>query len=222
MLETLILLYFVLSKPGEPSILGSSSVAWVPVRQVLASRSFSMETRYDVPSVNAVFKDNILLALRYMNGDVKNKEEINWEEVVEPFHFETTLQAGEGFAFHDQILAEYKDKIVKTTNAHFNFQDGFKTDGFLYGDGVCHLASLIYWAAKDAGLETVYFANHNFAKINEVPKEYGVSIRFDPGNFANGSRQNLYIFNSYDHPVTFVFEYDGTNLTISVLEAKNS
>lgn len=203
----------MLGRP-QPSVLGASSVA-------LASRSFSMERRYDVPSVNTVFKDNILLTLRYMNGDVKGKNEINWDEVVKPFHSEFTLQAGEGFAFHDQIMPEYAKRIVKTTNAHFNYTDGFKSDGYLTGDGVCHLASLIYWAAKDAGLETVFFANHNFAKINEVPREYGVSIRSDPGNFGNGSRQNLYIFNNHDHPVTFSFDYDGTDLRISVLETTN-
>lgn len=208
-------MYFLLARPSEPSVLGASSVA-------LASRSFSMEKRYDVPSVNAVFKDNILLTLRYLNGDVKDKAEINWEGVAKPFHSEFTLKPGEGFAFHDQILPEYAKSIVKTTNAHFNYTDGFKSDGYLIGDGVCHLASFIYWAAKDAGLETVYFANHNFAKINEVPREYGVSIRFDPGNFANGSRQNLYIFNNHDHPVTFAFDYDGTNLTVSVVETKSS
>ncbi len=155
-----------------------------------------------------------------MAGTIKGKSDIKWDEVEKPFHYEFTLKPSEGFAFHDQVLPEYAKNIVKTTNAHFNYTDGFKSDGYLTGDGVCHLASLIYWAARDAGLTTVYFANHNFAKINEVPKEYGVSIRFDPGNFANGSRQNLYIFNNLENPVIFAFDYDGTNLTVSVVETR--
>jgi hypothetical protein len=151
-----------------------------------------------------------------MDGRIKSKDEISWPDVGKPFHSEFTLAPGEGFAFHDQILPEYAKSVVRTTNAHFNYQDGFKSDGYLIGDGVCHLASLIYWAAKDAGLTAVFFANHNFAKINEVPKENGVSIRFDPGNFANGSRQNLYIINQFETPVTFFFDYDGTILSVKV------
>lgn len=206
-----LLLIALISGTPKPQVLGASSVA-------LASHSFSLEHRYDVPSVNTVFKDNILLTVRYMNGDVKGKADINWEEVVKPFHSEFTLKSGEVFAFHDQILPEYAKGVVKTTNAHFNYADGFKSDGYLTGDGVCHLASLIYWAAKDAGLTAVYFAKHDFAKINEVPKEYGVSIRSDPGNFANGSRQNLYITNNLDNPVTFAFDNDGVNLTVTVIK----
>lgn len=210
MLETLLFLFFLLSKPDSPSVLGASSV-------VLSSHSFSLEERYDNEFVNGVFKDNILLALRYMNGDVEKKEDIEWDEVVKPFHSEFTLKPGESFAFHDQVLAEYSGSIVKTTNAHFNYTDGFKSDGYLTGDGVCHLASLIYWAAEDAGLSTEFFASHDFAKINEVPKEYGVSIKYDPGNLANGTRQNLYIINSLDKPVSFLFDFDGESLSVSVV-----
>ncbi|HKC05172.1 MAG TPA: VanW family protein, partial [Patescibacteria group bacterium] len=78
------------------------------------------------------------------------------------------------------------------------------------GDGVCHLASLISWAAKDAGLDVYVPARHDFAKINDVPKEYGVSIN------SNKPYGNLYITNNFDKPVTFNFNYDGTNLTVSV------
>lgn len=208
MLETILFLYFLLARPMEPVVLGASSVA-------LASRSFSMEKRYDVPSVNAVFKDNILLTLRYMNGDVKSASEINWEEVVKPFHAEFTLKPGERFAFDDNVLPAYSKNVVKTTNAHFNSYEGFKSDGYLIGDGVCHIASLIYWAAKDAKLDTFAPSNHDFAKINEVPKEYGVGI------MSLTPYGNLYITNNYDVPVTFAFDYDGTNLTVSVLETKS-
>jgi hypothetical protein len=196
----------------SPQIKGSSSVA-------LASRSFSLEDRYGNTFVNDVFKDNILLTLKYLDGSVKNKASISWPEVEKPFHTEFTLNPGEGFAFHDQILPEYKGSVVKTTNAHFNSDDGFKSDNYLVGDGVCHLASFIYWVALDAGLEPVSLARHDFAKINDVPKEYGVSIKYMPGAFDNSSRQNLYIVNRLDKPVTFVFNYDGTNLTVSITKA---
>jgi hypothetical protein len=185
----------------------------------LASRSYSMEDRYNVPSVNQVFKDNILLTLKYLDGSVKGKNDISWPEVEKPFRSEFTLNPGNAFAFHDQILPEFKESVTLTTNAHFNSNDGFKSDGYLFGDGVCHLASFIHWVALDAGLESVSLARHDFAKINDVPKEFGVSIKYMPGAFANSSRQNLYIVNNKEKPVTFVFDYDGANLTIGVTEA---
>jgi hypothetical protein len=184
----------------------------------IATHSYSMENRYAVPSVNQIFKQNILLTLKYMNGSVKTKEDISWSEIDKPFHTEFTLNPGEGFAFHDQILPTYKDAIVKTTNAHFDSTDGFLSDGWLFGDGVCHLASFMHVVALEAGLTSVSLASHDFAKINEVPREYGVSIKYMPGEFANSARQNLYIINSLDKPVTFVFDYDGTNLNVHVSE----
>ena len=207
--ELILLAHLILVSPQTR---GASSVA-------LASRSFSLENRYDNTFVNDVFRDNILLTLKYMDGAVSSKTEISWPEVEKPFHTEFTLKQGEGFAFHDQVLPEYKDSIVKTTNAHFNSDDGFKSDGYLVGDGVCHLASFIYWVALDSGLDPVSLASHDFAKINDVPKEYGVSIKYMPGAFANSSRQNLYIVNNKEKPVTFVFNYDGVDLTVSVTEA---
>lgn len=207
-------LFSVLLSPANPAILGSSSVE-------LASRSFSLEQRYGNTFVNDVFKDNILLTLNYLDGSVKDKADINWENIEKPFSFEFTLKPGEEFAFHDQILPEYDKNVVKTTNAHFNYQDGFKSDGYLMGDGVCHLASLIYWAAKDAGLEAYAPTNHNFAVIPEVPKEYGVSIYSLPGGFETSARQNLYIVNNLENPVSFSFTYDGVNLTVNVTELES-
>ena len=198
----------------KPQVEAASSVA-------LASRSYSMEDRYNVPSVNQVFKDNILLTLKYMDGSVKAKTEVNWPDVEKPFHSEFTLKPGEAFAFHDQVLPEFKAAVVKTTNAHFNSDQGFVSDGWLVGDGVCHLASFIHWVALDAGLKSVSLARHDFAKINDVPREYGVSIIYMPGEFANSSRQNLYIVNTKEKPITFMFNYDGSNLSVSVTEIIN-
>lgn len=207
--ELLIIAHLAMAKPQFEA---TSSVA-------LATHSFSLGDRYGNEFVNTVFKDNILLTLNYMSGAVKDKADINWDNIEKPATYQFTLKPGEGFAFHDQILPDYKDSVVKTTNAHFNYSDGFRSDGYLTGDGVCHLASLIYWAAKDAGVTSVSLARHDFAKINEVPKEYGVSIKYLPGASVNSANQNLYIVNNFDKAVTFAFNYDGTNLEVKVLEA---
>jgi hypothetical protein len=183
---------------------------------VLSTKSFSLDNRYDNDFVNSVFKDNILLTLNYLEGNIKSKEDIIWGEIEKPAKFTFTLNPGESFAFHDQILPEYDNNVVKTTNAHFNYQDGFKSDGYLMGDGVCHLASIIYWAAKDAGLDAYAPTSHDFAKINEVPKEYGVSIYSLPGGFDKSARENLYIQNNLDTAMTFTFIFDGKDLSITI------
>jgi len=204
----------LLTSPAKPQIFGSPDV-------VLDTHSFSLENRYGNSFVNGVFKDNILLTLAYLGGTVKTKSDISWNEITSPSYYEFTLESGQGFAFHDQILPQYKESVVKTTNAHFNYSDGFKSDGYLMGDGVCHLASFIYLVAKDAGLSAIAPTDHDFAKIPDVPKEYGVSIYDLPGAFEVSARQNLYITNNLDKPVTFEFNYDGTNLTISAVSLES-
>ena len=186
----------------------------------MASHEMSLEDRYGNAYVNDIFRDNILLTLRYLEGSVTEADKISWKEVKKPFKYEFSLKPNDVFAFHDTTLPEYVGSIVKTTNAHFNYQDGFKSDGYLFGDGVCHLASLIYWVAKDAGLEAVAPTNHNFADVPEVPKEYGISISFRPNETYRSALQNLYITNNRQNPISFVFEYDGENLKISVKETK--
>jgi hypothetical protein len=183
---------------------------------VISNKEISMEYRYPVPSVSQVFKDNILLNLAYLDGKVKNAGEIKWDEVDKPFHTEFTLKPNEAFAYHEAILPEFKDKVVVTTNARFNKQDGFKTDGYLYGDGVCQLASLINWVAREANLAVTQYTNHDFAAIPEVPKQYGVAIYLDPNNLASSARKNLYIVNNKEKPVTFHFDYRNGKLTVTV------
>ena len=200
MILDLILWYQLVT--SRPQILGAST-------EVLAAHEFSLENRYDNEFVAGVFKDNILLTLRYLDNPALTKAEINWEEVEKPFHTEFTLEPGQEFAFHDKTLADYSKNVVKTANAHYNGAEGFKSDGYLIGDGVCHLASLMYWVAKDAGLTAYSPSNHNFAKINDVPKEYGVAI-LSPNPLGH-----LYIINSLDQPVTFNFDFDGENLVVS-------
>jgi hypothetical protein len=201
----------LITSPAKPQFFGTPDV-------VLDTHSFSLKNRYNVGFVNDVFRDNILLTLAYMNGSVQDKTQISWDKINSPFSSEFSLEPGQGFAFHDQILPEYNKNVVKTTNAHFNYHDGFKSDGYLMGDGVCHLASFIYLVAKDSGLTAVSPTDHDFAKIPDVPKEYGVSIYDLPGAFETSARQNLYITNNLDKPVSFKFKYDGEFLTIDVVK----
>jgi len=203
MFTNLLLVLALIVNPGPKAVLGTSDVT-------LSSRSFSMEDRYNVPSVNQVFKDNILLGLKYMDGEVKSKADVSWPEVEKPFEASFTLNPGEEFAFTSHTLPDYSKNVVKTMNTDFMWNEGYKSDGFLVGDGVCHLASLVYWAAKDAGLTAYAPSNHNFAKINDVPREFGVAI-MSPSPLGN-----LYIINNKEKPVTFEFNFDGTNLTIDV------
>lgn len=186
--------------------------------KLLVSREISLENRHADKWVNDVFKDNILLNMAYLRGVVKSREDIIWDEVTKSFTYEFRLNPGETFAFHDDTLPEYNDRIYRTTNAYFNASDGFKSSGYLYGDGVCHLASFMYWVAKDAGLETNVPTNHNFRAIPEIDREYGVSIYYYPGRTLSNAKQNLYISNNRENPITFKFEYNGDKLKLSVVE----
>lgn len=204
------------------SILGSGDkqnlLSPLAGENLLAQKQISLENRYLDKWVSNVFKDNILLNLAYLNGTVSSKSDINWDNVTKPYTFEFRLDPNQTFAFHEDVDQKYKDSLVKTTNAHFNAADGFKTDGYLYGDGVCHLASLIYWSAKEAGLEAEAPTNHNFAQIPDIPKEYGVSIYNNPHSKGSNTRQNLYITNNKEKAIAFKFDYDGQNIKVSVVE----
>ncbi|MFZ2202541.1 MAG: VanW family protein [Microgenomates group bacterium] len=184
---------------------------------VLSEKEFSLENRYAVKSVNDIMKKNILLNLAYLNGTVTKKSDIDWDQVTSPFHFEKTLKVGETFAYHTNVRKEYTDKVTFTTNSNFNAADGYLSDGYLFGDGVCHLASLINWAALEAGLETIVPKDHrSVGPIPQVPDEYGVSIY---KNQSVGANNNLYVTNTKTVPVTLHFDYDGTNLKVYVTEA---
>lgn len=182
----------------------------------LASHEISLDNRHKDPSVNKVFKDNILLTLAYLDNTVQKDRPIDWSFVEKPSVIVFRLNPGEAFAFHDEVFDTFKDSVVKTTGAHFSSADGFKTDGFLYGDGVCHLASLMHWVAKEAGLEVKAYVDHSFAAINEIPDEFGTSVYFQPGEIKSSARQNLYIKNTLEQPVMFYFEHDGVRLRLSI------
>ncbi len=187
--------------------------------QTLATHEFSLEDRYQNTSVNTVFKDNILLAINYTTDSTIDVRQIDWKQIENPFHKTMTLEPGQTFAFHDDVLPQYNGKITTTTHAHFNSQEGFKSDGYLVGDGVCHLASLLYWVARDAGLDTLAPTRHDFAPVPDVPAEFGVSI-YDSNQSKSSSNelQNLYITNNKDKSVVFDFDSDGRNLTITAEE----
>lgn len=190
----------------------------IPEKSLLSSEQISLENRQEDRFVNGVFKDNILLTTAYMDGRVVKKEDIDWSEIRKPFVYRFRLLSNETFSFHDDVFPQYKPTLALTTNAHFNYQEGFKYDGYLMGDGVCHLASLIYWVAKGAGLDAYAPTNHNFAVIPEISKEYGVSIYSMPGNVSANSRQNLYVTNNRKNPIVFEFIYDGAKLKLSIYE----
>lgn len=207
------ILFFIFSKFATPL----PDVNTVQ-QKYLASEEISLENRYNNPYVNNVFKDNILLNIAYLSGKVTKKEDIIWDEIEKPFEYKFTLMPDKTFAFHDDVLEEYKTSLIKTTNANFNFDDGFKSDGYLMGDGVCHLASLMYWSAKTAGLMAYAPSGHNFAVIPEIDKEFGVAIYKAPGNYSSNAMQNLYITNNKKNPVTFNFTYKNSQLKLSVYE----
>lgn len=199
--------------------LSTASPSTLPQDKVeLGSASMSLDNRLEIKSANDIYKDNILLNLAYLSGEVKTKDDIDWEQIRKPFILQFSLEPGQRFAYHDQVLDEYKNRISITTNSHFNAQEGYKSDGNLYGMGVCHLASLINMAAKNAGLESIAPTKHDFAPINEIPKEYGVSIYSSPDSFDASTKQNLYIKNNLDSRVNFRFDFDGDNLKVTVFK----
>src|SRR3989344_8619476 len=155
------MIYETLVALSTISILSINSLfGAVASEKILATHAFSLEKRY-----YPVQKENILLNLAYMDRRVTKKEDINWDQIKKPFTYAFVLDPGKTFAFHDDVLDLYKNSLVKTTQAHFNSQEGFTSAGSLSGDGVCHLASLIYWVAKDANLDVNAPTNHDFMAI---------------------------------------------------------
>lgn len=184
----------------------------------LGSKSMSLNTRYGYESPENVYKDNILLNLAYISGAVKSKSDINWDELRQPKAIEFSLEPGQRFAYHDLIDPKYKDNLALAVKTNFGAGDGYKFEGGLYGMGVCHLASLIHWAALDGGLESIAPSNHDFYPIPEIPKEYGVAIYNSPDSPAVSANQNLYIKNTSGNKLTFKFDFDGVNLKVSILK----
>lgn len=197
--------------------LNASPHAQIPGGSVLSVKTMSLNNRYPVPSVNEVFKQNILLTLIYMKQKGTG-DKVEIKSVDQPIHYSLTLHKGEVFAFHDKILPAYYGKVVATTHAHFNGEEGFRSDGYLTGDGVCHLASLIDYVASSAGLRVEAPTSHDFANIPQVPKQYGVAIYTTPGEPTTSAQQNLYITNTLGQDITMVFDYSHSLLKVSIIK----
>lgn len=178
--------------------------------EILAEHFLNLTIRDEDANASQGFADNILLALHYLKGDIEGPK-INWEKARAPFEVSFTLQPGEVFAFHGNILAEFANSVV-TMNSEFMTYEGYKSVWGLGGNGVCHLASLMNWVATEAGLEVVALNNHNFAPIPGIPKDYGTSIRSQSPN------QNLYIINNFDYPVVFKFMASSRIVNLSLLQ----
>lgn len=183
---------------------------------VVSEKTYSLSDRYSNTYVNNVFADNILLTLAYMNGTAKNGQPVDWSKVRGDFTYTFTLKPGQTFAFHDLVLPQYQGKVAITTNAHFDSTQGFESDGYLVGDGVCHLASFITAVSRLAGLGVVAPTRHDFAVIPDVSEADGTAIYYDPNSPGSSALQNLYVTNTFNVPVTFTFTHKGTNLTIDV------
>jgi hypothetical protein len=199
-------------------LLGQSAYANLPVPVTVSSVQYSLSDRYGNSFVNDVFADNILLSLAYLRGIADSHEKISWEAVRKPFIYHFSLKPGETFAFHDDVLPQFRDQVTLTTNAHFTAQEGFKSDGYLIGDGVCHLASFLRVAALRAGLLVLSPTRHDFAAIADVAPVDAVTIYYDPKNPAQSANKNLYITNNKIHDITFLFDYRDRVLSIKVAE----
>lgn len=182
----------------------------IPREEVLAEQVLDLNERLpDSPSGNEVFKYNILLALKYFEGDTG---------LAEPFTAEIELQPGEVFAFQENLLPEFEDKTVKTGWTKYIAQEGYQALAGLYGNGVCHLASLINWVASEAGLKVVAPANHNFWPVPGVPKEYGTSIRYLADGGWKTENQNLYLENTFDYPIKLVFNCSSDKVELKIIK----
>lgn len=200
---------------------GVLALSPLPTGDVLVEKSLNLDNRQPDPWVNEVFADNIVLTLRYLasQGDTlqgRPANERDFKKIRESFEISFTLQPGETFAFQGDVLPEFKDKVIKTTNGKFNYEQGFRSSGYLMGDGVCHLASFINQAAREAGFEVVAPVNHNFAHIEDIPREFGTSIYYMPGNHNLNAQQNLYVTNTLGGEVTFTFEVEQDKIDLKI------
>jgi len=193
--------------------------------EVISTKVLSLKVRHPDKTVNDIFSDNILLNLHYIKGDINDlktgkanagENMINWEKIREPFDFSVTLKPDETFAFHDDVLPEFKDEKIISGWTEFSYNDGYKQVDGLYGNGVCHLASVLNWLGITSRLEVTAKVNHDFFPVKGVPQKYGTSILYMGG--YSSQMQNLYIKNTYSHPITLVFNINPQRVVISVVK----
>ena len=197
----------------NPVLAGQTLIASqvVVANETLSSRTLDLKIRSSFPTVNEGFSDNILLSLHYLNGEKFFAGNVDWEEVRKPLSVSFVLSSDEVFAFHDTVLPQYQNPAV-TMNSNFSMKDGYKFVAGLPGSGVCHLATLMTWVAKEAGLEVTALANHDFAPVKGVERKYGTSIKsFSP-------TQNLYIKNTTEVPLVFEFMASEDSVVFSILK----
>lgn len=181
----------------EEEVIKNNSLKQTEENQVLAEGILDLNNRSSNHFLNEIYKYNILLALwRLPLNDLRSFKENNLRVFV--------LEPNAVFAFHEILLDEFKNRKVISLGSRFAANEGFKSSGVLVGDGVCHLASFINWIGQKAGLSAKAPVSHNFQAISGVPKEYWVSIKYDPFN-SNSSRQNLYLSNNFPFAVKFQF-----------------
>jgi len=107
--------------------------------------------------------------------------------------------------------------VIKTTESKFIASEGYRSSGFIVGDGVCHLASLINWVATEAGLEVTAKVNHDFRPIPGIPRQYGTSIRYSQSGH-NSQNQNLYIKNNFSFSVEFKFTVRKEKVELTIVK----
>lgn len=193
---------------------------------LLAQKEMDLTQRQKDRYVNEIFADNILLYLRYLKGDADatvnqqltttSQKVMDLAKVREPFTFSFTLVPGEVFAFHPDVLPEFQNKPRRTALTTFKSSEGYRFVAGLWANGVCHIASLINWAAQEAGLKVTAKVNHDFAPIPGVPREFGTAIYYMEGAANANQQQNLYLENTYDFPVTLTFTVTDTKVILTI------
>lgn len=208
LISTTVLPTFATASAGKPvSVLVEQKTEILAEHELdLTNRLLASPQGGPVEYGSQVFADNILLSLHYLKGDVE--QPLDWNKIREPFEVSFTLEPGEVFAFHSNSLPEFEPSV--TMNSRFFMEEGYKSLAGLGGNGVCHLASLLNWTASNAGLEVTALANHSFAPVPGVPKEFGTSIRSQSPN------QNLYIKNGFEVPVEFEFGADSQYVVLTI------
>jgi len=194
-----------------------------PQEEILAKETLDLTKRSQSKEVNEIFRDNILLILHYLKGDEKSfvdhDRKTEWEKIREPFEIEFRLKPGETFAFHDKLLAEFEGKVTKTIPVKYEAREGFKVVDGLYGNGVCHLATLMNWVATEARLESVALVNHDFFPVPETPQKYGVAIYYTGEDEAR--RQNLYIINTLNIAVILKFFSNSDKVEFKIVKTED-
>jgi len=97
------------------------------------------------------FKDNILLAVNYATNSKINPTNIDWEKIDSQYKGTLTLNRVKHLLSMTMSCRNSPEKWLSLLMLILIRRKDLKSDGYLVGDGVCHLASILYWVAKDAG-----------------------------------------------------------------------